>query len=107
MSYNKLDMLKRQTNEILEYIKVLLSELDAISIVKLPVGMALCIMPMRQKFPSMMLRLSTGYTYSYESISNSTQQLQVLSGLQSESNICPYLLVVLQFVCKQLLHPVS
>ena len=105
MSYNKLDMLKRQTNDILEYIKVLLSELDAISIVKLPVGMALCIMPMRQKFPSMMLRLSTGY--SYESISNSTQQLQVLSGLQSESNICPYLLVVLQFVCKQLLHPVS
>ena len=98
-------MLKRQTNDILVYIKVLLSELDAISIVKLPVGMALCIMPMRQKFPSMMLRLSTGY--SYESISNSTQQLQVLSGLQSESNICPYLLVVLQFVCKQLLHPVS
>ena len=98
-------MLNRQMNDILVYIKVLLSELDAISIVKLPVGMALCIMPMRQKFPSMMLRLSTGY--SYESISNSTQQLQVLSGLQSESNICPYLLVVLQFVCKQLLHPVS
>ena len=98
-------MLKRQTNDILEYIKVLLSELDAISIVKLPVGMSLCFTSMRQRFPSMMLRLSTGY--SYESISNSTQQLQVLSGLQSESNICPYLLVVLQFVCKQLLHPVS
>ena len=98
-------MLKRQTNDILEYIKVLLSELDAISIVKLPVGMSLCFMSMRQRFPSMMLRLSTGCSHEY--ISNSTQQLQVLSGLQSESNICPYLLVVLQFVCKQLLHPVS
>ena len=64
-------MLKRQTNDICEYIKVLLSELDAISIVKLPVGMALCIMSMRQRFPSMMLRLSTGC--SYEPISNSTQ----------------------------------
>ena len=53
--------------------------------------------------------LTTGYTHV--SISKNTQQLQVLekklSSLQNMSNICAYHLVVLQFVCKQLLHPVS
>ena len=57
------------------------------------------------------VRLTSGYRHV--SISNCTLQLQVLvelenlSGLQNESNICTYQLVVLQFVCKQLLHPAS
>ena len=76
------------------------------------VGMALGIMPMRQSF-SLMSVVSLITSYSQESISKNTQQRRYwwtrkkLSCLQNESNICTYQVVVLQFVCKQLLHPVS
>ena len=114
-------MLKRQRTWH-SWTKVPSSELDTIrTSMKLyfdifPVGMALYTIRIPIQWGRIFLqcrwvRLTTGH--SHESISNSTQQLQALvelvslPGLQNESNVCTYHLVVLQFACKQLLHPVS